>query len=121
MSAKKLTPDNCPVEVLEDHVLVQRHVVTSTGGGILLPDKDDPKSRQLTSGSVIAVGPGRQLDDGSFKFSAVKPGDTIFFSVQAKIDLGVEFEKFFIEKGFDKENMGNIVIIGHGNIVFKAK
>ena len=62
---------------LRDKVVVERsEAEDKTAGGILLPDtaKDKPKQ-----GTVIAVGPGRVLDNGEVKALEVKKGDRILF------------------------------------------
>lgn len=48
-----------------------------TPGGIVLPDTAKKKSIR---GEVIAVGPGRTLEDGTVLPVAVKVGDTVVYS-----------------------------------------
>ena len=62
---------------LRDKVVVERsEAEQKTAGGILLPDtaKDKPKE-----GTVVAVGPGRILDNGEVKALEVKKGDRVLF------------------------------------------
>ncbi|HEX7898936.1 MAG TPA: co-chaperone GroES [Planctomycetota bacterium] len=62
---------------LRDKVVVERsEAEEKTAGGIVLPDtaKDKPKQ-----GTVIAVGPGRVLDNGEVKALEVKKGDRVLF------------------------------------------
>ena len=62
---------------LRDKVVVERsEAEDKTAGGILLPDtaKDKPKQ-----GTVVAVGPGRVLDNGEVKSLEVKKGDRVLF------------------------------------------
>ncbi|HKD38403.1 MAG TPA: co-chaperone GroES [Pirellulales bacterium] len=73
-SAAKLQP-------LGDRVVVEREESEAkTAGGIVLPDtaKDKP-----ARGTVISVGEGRLLDDGSRHPLQVKPGDRVIFSSYA--------------------------------------
>ncbi len=62
---------------LRDKVVVERsEAEQKTSGGILLPDtaKDKPKE-----GTVVAVGPGRILENGEVKALEVKKGDRVLF------------------------------------------
>jgi chaperonin GroES len=73
-AAAKLQP-------LGDRVVVEREESEAkTAGGIVLPDtaKDKP-----ARGTVISVGEGRLLDDGSRHPLQVKPRDRVIFSSYA--------------------------------------
>ena len=60
---------------LMNRVLVRKaEPLTKTKGGILLPES---KQEQLNFGTVIAVGPGRHLDNGQVRPISVKEGDTV--------------------------------------------
>lgn len=48
-----------------------------TKGGIILPDKAQKKPRE---GKVVAVGPGKLLDDGRRAPIGVEVGDTVIYS-----------------------------------------
>lgn len=122
MASKVLSSANCPVEPLEDYVLLRRIKSEKTAGGILLPDDNDPKKRMLVKGVVIAAGPGRLMENGVNRPMSVKPGDTVFFSVQSIMDLGLDIKTFLSEQGFDPEaTAAEIVFISQGNIVLRAK
>ena len=65
------------IKPLRDKVVVERsEAEEKTAGGILLPDtaKDKPKQ-----GTVVAVGPGRVLENGETKALEVKKGDKVLF------------------------------------------
>ena len=51
-----------------------------TAGGIVLPDSAQDKPAR---GSILAVGPGKILDDGSRSELQVKVGDQVLFSSYA--------------------------------------
>jgi len=71
MASKLLRP-------LFDRVLVQRAKAgTQSIGGILLPESAVQKNNE---GTVVAVGPGKRLADGSFTKPAVKEGDTVILA-----------------------------------------
>lgn len=60
---------------LMNRVLVRKaEPLTKTKGGILLPES---KQEQLNFGTIIAVGPGRHLDNGQIRPMTVKEGDTV--------------------------------------------
>ena len=63
---------------LHDRVLIE--VLDSeekTAGGIIIPDTAKEKPQE---GEVVAVGPGKRLDNGSLQEMGVKQGDKILFS-----------------------------------------
>ena len=55
-----------------------------TKGGIVIPDKSKDKPRL---GTVIEVGPGKELDNGKFVKPQVKAGDRILFSEYAGTEV----------------------------------
>lgn len=66
------------LQPLGDRLVVKRQESESkTAGGIVLPDsaKDKP-----TRGSVVAIGDGRLLDDGSRGKMQVRVGDRVLFT-----------------------------------------
>ena len=76
--AKKKSGDGIKLQPLGDRVVVEREESESkTAGGIVLPDsaKDKP-----SRGTVIAVGDGRLLDDGTRGKLQVKIGDKVLFT-----------------------------------------
>jgi chaperonin GroES len=78
------------IQPLGDRVVVEREAAEErTAGGIVLPDsaKDKP-----SRGTVLAVGDGRLLDDGSRAPLQVKVGDKVLFTSYAPetIKLGDE-------------------------------
>jgi len=78
---KKAHHGSLKIQPLGDRVVVEREASESkTAGGIVLPDtaKDKP-----TRGTVISVGDGRLLDDGSRSKLQVKVGDKVIFTSYA--------------------------------------
>ncbi len=66
------------VKPLGDRVVIRRHESESkTAGGLLLPDSAKNKPQK---GTVLAVGPGKQLKDGSRRPLQVKKGDVVLFT-----------------------------------------
>ena len=79
---------------LRDKVVVERsEAEEKTSGGIVLPDtaKDKPKQ-----GTVIAVGPGRVLDNGEVKALEVKKGDRVLFGGYAGSEVKVDGKDLLI-------------------------
>lgn len=71
-----------------DTVLVRAvEVKNQTESGLYIPDtasKDKPQQ-----GQVIAVGPGRQLEDGSRGEMYVEVGDEVLFGAYAGIEIRI--------------------------------
>ena len=65
------------IRPLYDRVVVRRlENETKTAGGIVLPDSASEKPSQ---GEVVAVGPGKLLDNGEIRPLGIKEGDRILF------------------------------------------
>lgn len=65
------------IRPLHDRVVVRRKAEEEkTAGGILLPGSAKEKPNQ---GEVVAVGPGKTLDNGEVRPAAVKVGDKVIF------------------------------------------
>ena len=63
------------IRPLQDRVVVRRtEEETKSAGGIVIPDSAAEKPSQ---GEVIAVGPGKKLDNGSLQAVDLKSGDKI--------------------------------------------
>jgi chaperonin GroES len=72
---------------LSDHVLVEQLAAeTKTASGLILPSSDVEKPQRAT---VIAVGPGKRLKDGSHSSMSVSEGDVIVF---AKYNAGEKLQ-----------------------------
>ena len=90
-TAKKLKVELQP---LDDRIVIKRlEAEEKTAGGIVLPDtaKDKPKQ-----GTVIAVGPGRVLDNGEVKALEVKKGDRVLFGGYAGTEIKVDGKEYLI-------------------------
>jgi len=73
---------------LNDRILVKRiEAETRTAGGLIIPDTAKEKPLE---GEVIAVGPGRRMDDGSVRAVAVKAGERILFGKYAGDEIKLE-------------------------------
>jgi chaperonin GroES len=95
---KKLRP-------LMNRVLIKKaEPLTKTKGGILLPES---KQEQLNFGTVVAVGPGKTLDNGQVRPVTVKEGDTVLLPEYggSKVTLGDE-QDYYIYR--DDDLMGTL-------------
>jgi chaperonin GroES len=69
------------IRPLNDRVVVRRLIpAETTRAGILLPDVAQKKSQQ---GTILAVGDGRLLKDGSRQRLQIREGDTVIFTAGA--------------------------------------
>lgn len=69
-----------------------------TPGGIVLPDTAKEKP---TVGEVIAVGPGRTLDNGQKVAPEVKKGDKVVFSRYGGTEVKINGEEYLIIRESD--------------------
>ena len=82
------------IRPLQDRVVVRRtEEEQKTAGGIVLPDSATEKPAQ---GEVIAVGPGRILDNGESRPVDVKVGDTVVFGKYASNTVKIDGEELLI-------------------------
>ena len=76
------------IRPLQDRVLIKRIVEEEkTKGGIIIPDTAKEKPME---GEVIAVGPGRTLDNGQQVSLDVKVGDRVLFGKYAGTEVKIE-------------------------------
>lgn len=82
------------IKPLGDKVLVQPNTSTEkTAGGIVLPDSAKERPQE---GKVIAVGPGRTLDNGSKAELTVKEGDTVIYSKYGGTEIKLDGTEYLI-------------------------
>lgn len=82
------------IRPLHDRIVVKRvEEETLSAGGIVLPDTATEKPSQ---GEVIAVGPGKILDDGKLQAPGLKPGDKVLFGQYGGSTVKVDGEELLI-------------------------
>lgn len=87
------------VRPLQDRVLVKRvESETRSAGGIIIPDTAKEKPLE---GIVIAVGPGKRLENGSLVAVEVKEGDRVLFGKYAGTEIKVDGSDHMILKESD--------------------
>jgi chaperonin GroES len=76
------------VRPLDDRVVVEPlEAEEKTAGGILLPDTAKQKPQR---GRVLAIGPGKMLDDGKRAKVSVVTGDEVLYGRYAGTDIQVD-------------------------------
>lgn len=96
---KKPNSGATKLQPLGDRVVVEREVAEErTAGGIVLPDsaKDKP-----SRGTVLAVGDGRLLDDGTRAPLQVKVGDKVLFTSYAPETVKISEEELLLMREED--------------------
>jgi chaperonin GroES len=83
----KLKPlgDKVVVEIVEEP--------ETTAGGIVLPATAKEKSQR---GNVVAVGPGKLLDNGEHAPIEVKEGDTVLFAKYGGTEIDLDGKELMI-------------------------
>ncbi len=82
------------IRPLQDRVVVRRtEEETTTSGGIVLPGSAAEKPAQ---GEVLAVGPGKRLEDGSSQPVDVKVGDIVVFGKYSSNTIKIGDEELLI-------------------------
>ena len=87
------------VKPLEDRVVIKPSTEEErTKGGIVLPDtaKERPQA-----GEVIAVGPGKLLENGQRAPMEVKPGDNVIFAKYGGTEVKIDGEEYMILRQSD--------------------
>lgn len=82
------------IRPLQDRVVVRRtEEETKSAGGIVIPDSAAEKPQQ---GEVVAVGPGKKLDNGEVQPVDLKEGDKILFGQYAGSTVKLDGEELLI-------------------------
>ena len=82
------------IRPLGDKVVVKATTAEErTAGGIVLPDAAREKPQQ---GKVVAVGPGRLLENGERAPMAVQVGDTVIYSKYGGNEIKLDGEELLI-------------------------
>jgi len=87
------------IKPLADRIVVKALTAEeTTKGGIVLPDTAKEKPQE---GEVIAVGPGRLLDNGTRVAPEVKVGDRVIFAKYSGTEVKIEGEEYLIMREGD--------------------
>lgn len=87
------------IKPLNDRVLVkpmeEKEVVK---GGIIIPDSAKERPQE---GKIVAVGPGKTLDDGSLSKMSVKKGDKVIYSKYAGTEIKINDQEHLLMREDD--------------------
>jgi chaperonin GroES len=79
---------------LDDRIVIkQSEAEEKTAGGIILPDAAKEKPQ---IGKVMAVGPGKVLDDGKRGKMSVKKNDEVVYARYIGSEIEIDREKFVV-------------------------
>lgn len=82
------------IRPLQDRVVVRRtEEENKSAGGIVIPDSATEKPSQ---GEVLAVGPGKKLDNGSVQTIDLKAGDKVLFGQYSGNTVKIDGEELLI-------------------------
>lgn len=79
---------------LNDHLVVKAVTEQKTVGGIILPETADKEKPE--KGEVVAVGPGKLLENGSRAALSVKIGDVVVFKKYSPDEVKVGKDEFLV-------------------------
>ena len=80
------------LQPLTDHLIIKILKQEKTSSGIVLPEEAQEKDR----GEVIAIGPGRILDNGSRLEMSIKVGDKVLYRKYAGDEIKQDGEKYLL-------------------------
>ncbi len=84
---------------LADRLIVKAvEAEEKTAGGIVLPDTAKEKPQR---GEVVAVGPGKQLENGKVVPVDVKAGDTVIYAKYGGTEVKLGTEEYVILRADD--------------------
>ncbi len=79
---------------LNDRIVVKAVTPeTKTAGGIILPDSAQEKPQEA---EVVAVGPGKTLDNGKLEVPDVKVGDIVIYGKYGGTEIKVGAQEYVI-------------------------
>ena len=84
---------------LDDRIVIkQSDAEEKTAGGIILPDTAREKPQ---IGTIVAVGPGKILDDGKRANMSVKKKDEVIYAKYMGSDVEIDSQKYVILRESD--------------------
>ncbi len=87
------------IRPLHDRIIVKRvEEETTSAGGIVLPGSATEKPSE---GEVLAVGNGKQLDNGDIRALEVKVGDKVLFGKYSGNEVKIDGEELIVMREED--------------------
>ena len=94
-----MSTENIKIQPLGDRVVIKAlSRETVTGGGIVLPDTVKEKPQE---GEILAVGPGKVLDNGKRVTLEVQIGQKVLFAKYAGTEVKMDGEEYLILRESD--------------------
>jgi chaperonin GroES len=88
------------IRPLHDRIIVKRaEEERKTAGGIVIPDTAN--AEKPVRGEVVAVGPGKILDNGDVRALAVKAGDKVLFGKYSGTEVKIDGKDFIVMREED--------------------
>ena len=81
------------IKPLGSRVVIKRSEVQKSKGGILLPETSKEKPKE---GEVVAVGPGKTLENGTTEKMNLKVGDKVLFGSYAGTEVKIDDQEFLV-------------------------
>ncbi len=82
------------IRPLHDRVVVRRmEEERMSAGGIVIPDAATEKP---SKGEVVAVGPGKRLDNGQVAELGVKVGDKVLFGKYSGTEIKIDGKEYVV-------------------------
>lgn len=83
-----------------DHLIVKAVTIEKTSpSGIIIPETVDKERPER--GEVIAVGPGRDLENGTKSMMPVSVGQTVLFKKYSPDEIKIDGEEFLVIRSED--------------------
>ncbi len=99
MATATKTKNKIRLQPMGERIVVQREESEeTTAGGIVLPDSAREKPAR---GTVVAIGSGKLLDDGSRAASQLKEGDAVLFSSYAGENVEIDDVEYLLMREED--------------------
>jgi chaperonin GroES len=84
---------------LHDNVLIKRvEAAEEQRGGIIIPDTAKEKPQE---GQVLAVGPGKVIEDGTRRAVSVAAGNRVLFGKYAGTEITIDGEELLVLRESD--------------------
>jgi len=88
------------VSPLRDRIVVRRQNEHKTPGGIVIPETVTANEKPMF-GIVVAVGPGKTLENGEIQEPAVKVNDKVLFGKYAGTEIELDGESLVVMREDD--------------------
>jgi len=87
------------IKPLSDHIFVEPIKEEKTSkAGIVIPDTAEEKPMM---GKVLAVGPGRQNDEGKVVPMNIKVGDKVLFAKYSPTEIKIDDKEYYVIRESD--------------------